>query len=404
VLAALPVFEMLCWLSFCLVFVMLSGFFSGTETGLYCVNNTRLRLAAHRGDPSAVRLQTLLADRAGLLFTTLVGTNIANYLAPVCLTMVFLGSIDAATDTQRAHPAELYTTLALTPIVFIFGEIVPKNIFQRNADRLMSRASSLLHVAHAILRTLGIIGTQRWLSDFVSQRLTSRPASGSLLHSRAEVYHMLRESAAEGALSLTQSSILERLHTLGDIRVGKVMVPVRSVVMLPADATPQQVERNIRRTPYSRMPVYVDSRRRIRGVVHLLDVLTAEPSKTMAELAKPPVELSPGQPVIDALTTLQRECRRMAGDLRGVCFLRAQRQSTVARLCLAATQRGALTRRLALPVGSRLNRDMCRGADATAAATPRQSRSRRSPAWTAARRHGSRRTETCHPADHPGEP
>ncbi len=311
-LATLSAFEMLCWIALCLVFVGLSGFFSGAETGLYCVNNARLRLAADRGESAAVRLQALFEDRAGLLFTTLVGTNIANYLAPVCLTMVFLGSLDTASDLQREHLAELYTTLILTPGVFIFGEIVPKNLFQRNADRLMSRAASLLHGTHAVLRLLGVIGAQRRLSDFVSRRLSDRPTSGSLLHSRTEVYHMLRESAAEGALSLTQSSILERLHTLGDIRVGRVMVPVGRVVMLSLDATPRDAKGTVRRTPYSRMPVYEDSRRRIRGVVHLLDVLTAEPSTRIAELAKPPVELAPDEPVTDALATLQRECRRMA--------------------------------------------------------------------------------------------
>ncbi len=320
-LAALGTFDILCWVTLCVVFVILSGFFSGAETGLYCVHHTRLRLAADRGDRAAVRLQTLLTDRAGLLFSTLVGTNIANYLAPVCLTMVFLGSIDADNDTQREHLAELYTTLILTPGVFIFGEIVPKSLFQRNADLLMSRVSSLLNVTHTALRAIGVIGAQSRLSEFVSHRLVSQPASSSLLHSRAEVYHMLRESVAEGSLSLTQSSILERLHTLGDIRVGKVMVPLGRVIMLPADATPSEVEGSIRQTPYSRLPIYKESRRRIVGTIHLLDVLTAEPSKTMREMARQPVELSPGQPVIEALATLQRECRRMAVvvDYSGRC-------------------------------------------------------------------------------------
>lgn len=320
-LATIPVFEMLCWIASCLVFVVLSGFFSGAETGLYCVNLARLRLAAHGGDAAASRLQTLLADRAGLLFTTLAGTNIANCLAPVCLTMLFLGTVDAANNTQRERLAEFYTTLILTPAVFIFGEIVPKNLFHRNADHLMPRIASLLHATHAAFRAIGVVGAQRRLSDFVARRLGKRPTSGSLLHSRAEIYHMLRESAAEGALSLTQSSILERLHTLGDIPVAQVMVPIGRVTMLSVNDTRRQAEPKIRCTPHSRVPVYDKRPNRVRGVVHLLDVLTAEAHQTMSALAKRPIEISPSQPVIDALRTLQHECRRMAVvvDRSGKC-------------------------------------------------------------------------------------
>jgi len=310
--ASLSQLELYLWPAACLAFVFLSGLFSGSETGLYCINQTKLHLAAHRQDASALRLRKLLEDRTGLLFTTLFGTNLANYLAPLCLTVVFLGSIHAESRADAEHLAELYTTLILTPFVFIFGEIVPKNVFQRNADDLMRRVSRILRVTHIAFAMTGIIWVQRKCSEFVVNRFGSQSVSGRALHSRVDVYQMLREGAAEGALTLTQSTILERIHLVQSISVGRIMVHRSRVAMIRDDAKRADVERILRRTPYSRLPVYRKNRRRISGVVHLLDILTAPPDRPVGAAAKQPVEIPTDMSVVDALSTLQRGSRRMA--------------------------------------------------------------------------------------------
>ncbi len=311
-IATITSFELAVWLAACAAFIALSGLFSGCETGLYCVNQTRLRLAAHRGTPEAKGLQGLFADRAGVLFTTLLGTNLANYLAPACLTVVFLETLSAESSAVREHRAELYTTLILTPVVFIFGEVVPKNLFQRSADQLMHRVSGALRLTHALFKLTGLVWLQRRISEFTIRRLNRQPTSGSALHTRLDIYQMLREGAAEGALSLTQSAILERVHRLESVRVRTVMVPWNRVQMLPAEATRDQIESLIRQSRHSRLPVYRDDRRNIVGVVHIIDVLTSPPEKPLGELMRRPIELDADVQVAGALLTLQRECRRMA--------------------------------------------------------------------------------------------
>jgi len=311
-IAALTHPAMLFWLCLCALFVFLSGMYSGSETGLYCINRLRLQLAAHEKNRPAARLVRLLDDQPGLLFTTLLGTNVANYLAPVCLTVIFLSGITSVSGSEREHLAELYTTSILTPVVFIFGEIVPKNLFQRHADRFMIQVSSFIAATYHTFRLMGITALQRKISNFVMRRLHRSPETGSALHSRISMYQMLREGAAAGALSRTQIFMLERIHNLQRIRVGPVMVPGSKTAILSADATRVEVDRFIRATRYSRMLVYRGSRSRIVGVVHLLDLLTAEPDTPMSRLMSPPVELTPEIPVIDALSVLQRKHRRMA--------------------------------------------------------------------------------------------
>ena len=314
--------QLMLLLAGCLFFVFVSGLFSGSETGLYCLNLTRLRIAANENEPAAVRLQALLRDRSGLLFTTLAGTNLANYLAPICLTVLFLRTLDAVDPAEREHLAELYTTLLLTPFVFIFGEIVPKNLFQRNADRLMNRISWILRASHTLFALTGIIWFQRRFSELALKALKRDPASGSALHSRPDMYQLLREGAADGALTRTQTTILERIGRLKTVRVGSVMVPTKRVVMLASDKTREDAERTIRTARYSRMPVYEKARRRVIGVVHILDVLTAPPGKPVARMIRVPVEIPVDTPVIEALAVLQREFRRMAivTNPRGKCL------------------------------------------------------------------------------------
>ncbi len=321
-IAAMTSYELAFWLSGCVVFVAIFGLFSGSEIGLYCVNQTRLRLAVHRGKPEAVRLQALFADRAGLLFTTLLAQNLANYLAPVCLTIAFLETLATDTAEVRERRAELYTTIILTPVVFVFGEVVPKNLFQRSADQLMHRISGLLRVTHVLFQMTGLVWLQRRISEFMISRLNRTPTSGSALHTRLDIYQMLREGAAEGALSLTQSAILERVHRLESVQVRTVMVPWNQVQMLPADATREQIESLIRQARHSRLPVYRDDRRNIVGVVHIIDVLTSPAGKPLGDMMRRPIELDADIPVRDALLTLQRECRRMAIviDPRGRCL------------------------------------------------------------------------------------
>ena len=288
----------------CAVFVLLSGFFSGAETGLYCIDRLRLRIAAHKGDRSSRLLERLIANQSGLLFVTLVGTNAANYLAPVCATFILL-------ETSLAQRAEFYTTVILTPIVFIFGEIVPKNLFQRHSDRFMPRAAPILAVGFELLRATGIIRLQNRISDFILRRLGKTHGSMSAFQPRAEVYQMLREAAEDGAITQAQSVMLERVRSVRSVRVGSVMVPRSSAVMLPIDATRRQVERTAAQVRHSRLPVYRNGPRDIVGVVHLLDLLTGRPDAGVEEHLIVPLTLRRDEPVGEALSQMRRGRRRM---------------------------------------------------------------------------------------------
>lgn len=327
-LADITVAGLTLWLAACLLAIVLSGIYSGTETGVYSLNTTRLRINAHEGRHSAIRLQRLMRDRTGLLFTSLVGTNIANYLAPFCLTIIFANTLSVQNQVDRERLAELYTTLILTPTVFIFGEIVPKNIFHLNADALMRRFSRFVQWTYFACRVTGLLTIQRTITRVVVGILRRDQGPIGTMPARAEVYHMLRESAAEGTLSVAQSSMVERIHRLNTIRLRDVMVPLKAVVMAEHDQARSDLEPRLARTRYSRMPVYEKNRKYVIGIVHILDILNAEPDAEMKSLARPTSRIDGEASVFEALGTLQTEYGRMAivvnaaGDCVGIATIK----------------------------------------------------------------------------------
>ncbi len=310
------------WLTLCVVCVGLSGLYSGAETGLYCLNRLRLRVAAHGGNRRAKLLQRLLTDQPGQLFTMLIGTNVTDYLASACLTLLFLRWFSLRHDLHQAEGnAEFYTTLILTPAVFIFGEIVPKNLFQQYSDRLMLVVARPLAMSYWLAKWTGLLRAQRWISDIVLRKVAKKAAADYALHPRVDMYHMLREGAAGGALTATQAVMLERIAALQGMQVGAVMVPISAVVTLRADSTLSEARKIVTNTSHSWMPVYRDDRQRLVGVVHFLDVLTGVPELIVEDYLWPSIEVRYETPVTEALSTLQRTRRRMAFvvDAAGRC-------------------------------------------------------------------------------------
>lgn len=322
ILATITWPETILWITLCAICVFFSAVFSGAETGMFSLNMTRMRLAAHQKNASATRLQDVVRDRAAFLFTTLFGTNLANYLAPACLTIIFVQTMSGRPRDEVERLSELYTTLILTPIIFIFGEAVPKNVFNRNADSMMLRFSRLLAFMHRLCEWSGIIFLQRKFSEVAFRGLNPRTRAATAMQTRLDVYQMLREGAAEGALSLTQVSILERIDRLRSLQVISVMVPFHQAVVLPASATRKAAEPLLRASRVSRLPVIGPDKRGVVGVVHVLDLMTAGEDRTVRELMRTPVEITPTTRVIDALSRLQREFRRMAVvvDRNGRCL------------------------------------------------------------------------------------
>ena len=140
--------------------IILAGLFSGAETGLYRLSRLRLRLGVEKKRLSFVILGRCLRDSSGLLLSMLIATNLAYYLTTSIVTYIFL------TKAGTEHSAELFATLLTAPMLFVFSELIPKNIFFYRADSLMPYLSPVLYVFHKVLSWCGIIPVLKFISGF----------------------------------------------------------------------------------------------------------------------------------------------------------------------------------------------------------------------------------------------
>ena len=302
--------------------VALSGLFSGTETGIYCLNRVRLRLHSEQGRRSARRIDALLQRPNDLIITVLIGTTIADYCASVCVAALLLRAV-------TGRQAEIYTALIMTPVIFVFGNAIPKNWFQRGSDRFMYPLSWALERLCQAARLTGAVRILGTLTRLVLRMVDpSGAARREDVLPRAKTLRLLREGAARGGLTAAQSDMIERVMRLSEVRVGRVMIPRQRAAIIREDISRDDFLRIASMAHFSRFPMSRDGENRMRGVVNAYDVLADEQQCPVVEYARVTIELRPEEPVSAALVKMQDARQAMAivvdpsGDCLGVLTIK----------------------------------------------------------------------------------
>jgi len=303
--------------------LFLSGFFSGVETGLYRVNRLRLHLDVQRRDPVGVRLAGVLEDEQGALSVTLIGTNVMNYVITTAVAFLLaerLGLGEANTG--------LYTVMIMTPIVFVFGEVVPKNLFQLYADTLLARSASLLSLSDRLFRMTGVVWALKQLANIISRLTGAYAQRDTAFGSKRRVALLLQEALAGRTLGEEQSDLIDRVCQLSETPLHTVMIPRNRVTVIGTNTNRRTLLRIARRTGHALLPVYESSRRHIVGLAKIDELLQWDDWETVGKRLHPAPTLSPHETVATAISRLQRAGRGMAivtdhgGQMLGVVTLK----------------------------------------------------------------------------------
>ena len=209
--------------------ILFSAVFSGAETGTYRLSRVSLRLGAERKQPLSQFLSNIMKDSHGLVFSLIMGNNLANYFAAWLATYLFLN------HSGSVHLAELYTTIVMTPLLFLFGDIVPKNLFYCKANTLMTALSPGLWAAHKLFTFSGIVAALKWLSNRLNRLFhasidTSRAVDLTQREQAKQIFHETRE---EGLVSDLQKYMMDRLVRIPDLPITSVMIPLSRVQATP---------------------------------------------------------------------------------------------------------------------------------------------------------------------------
>jgi len=248
-----------------LCFLALEAFFSGSETALISVNKMRLKALADRGDRRAELASVLLKRPDRLLGTTLVGTNIA-VAAATTLSSVIVSSL----LTDAAGFASTINTIIMTPIILIFGEIIPKSICRARSNSITLAISPYLRwvsiVLKPVVRSITKISTSFAL--LVSRRSRNRPSSVM-----EELRLLARLSEREGLLRPHQRKMIHSVFDLEHQTVGSAMVPLVDVISVDKNTSLEGFYTTVTETGFSRFPVHEDRVDNIIGIVNVSDVL-----------------------------------------------------------------------------------------------------------------------------------
>jgi len=293
-----------------LVGLRLSAFFSGGETGFYRMSYLRLSIDAHAGDPIARRLLWFSNNPSYFVATTLVGNNVANYL-----TTLAIGLGIACLLTDEPWWAEIVGTLLLSPLIFLWGELLPKNLYYRAPMTLLRRDARWFHVFYRLFYPLsfpliGITKLFEWLSHSENKAM-------ELVLGRSRLVHVLREGHREGLLTETQSRLVNGIMHAAGQPVQRAMTPVNRVLGLSEEASREEIFEHARRYGMSRVPLHApDDPSHWRSYLRVIDLkMTTQP---MASLRQPMPDIDSRSGRLEALLRLREAGtvfgRVIAGD------------------------------------------------------------------------------------------
>ena len=283
-------------------FLFLSAVFSGSETGLYSLSRSRLDVEVRRGARGAGLVRGLTERRATVLITLLIGNNVA--LEFMTLTAEHLFEQAELAAWKR----DALLALVLTPIVFLFGELLPKDLYRRRPHALMRVSAPILvlfrYAFWPLERVLkGLTWALERLLGFGSEEIVRR--SG-----RIELLGALAEGRAAGALEPHAEELARNALKLRTMPVGSAMIPWGRVNTVDAGATDREQRDVVEATKHTRLPVVGSDG--VEGYVHQLGVLQAGEAVPVLDHLRPLSFLAPELPVDRALAHLRTGGRRQA--------------------------------------------------------------------------------------------
>ncbi len=253
-----------------LICLVLSAFYSGSETALVSVNKIRINQLVESNDPKAKIVHRLVASPDRMLALTLVGTNLANILIAQFGDR-FTERVLSMTFPNAKNLQEPIAILWVTTLLLIFGEILPKTIFRVKADNLALRYAYPLRISEYILAPL-IFLVQAFTKLIV--RIIDRGADAPSRDAQREELRLLATMGERtGNLHTDQRRMIHSLLNLQDRTVAQVMVPLVDIVAIEKHTDREAFLQIATESGYSRIPVYEEKIYNIVGIVNLLDVI-----------------------------------------------------------------------------------------------------------------------------------
>src|SRR2546428_9620852 len=278
-------------------------FFSATEMAFIAANRLRLRHLAEEGSSTAALYLEAFRQPERALSTAMIGVTVAHIVAGSAVTWSLLPVLGAW--------APLVATFLLTPVMLVFGEIIPKAIAREWATSLILKLYRPLTWAATLL--VPFVAFANFVVGALLRTFGGRQLDMRAVVSRAEPKALLPIEPGEADVTTHEAQLIDKIFDLGDTTVREVMVPLVEVATLPDTATPRDAIACVLERGFSRIPIYRRRETNIVGVVGVKDLLSRGALvRILDELKRPPYYVPETKRIDDLLREMQRNRTHMA--------------------------------------------------------------------------------------------
>ena len=252
--------------------IILSAFFSGSETSLTSASKPRMHNLARTGKKNAKIFEELFRNKEMLICTILFANNLVNILASAIATKILI----ELTNNEGV----LYATIIMTLMILIFGELIPKTLALSKADQFALKIAPFMKVLVYILYPLTVT------LNFVATSILKIFGVNYLNFKKEEVSEK-REEELRGAIDLhgedsskDEKNMLKSILDLDDITVGSIMIPRKDIFSLSSNTKYNELITKLNNSPHSRIPIWEKNPENIIGIFHirkLIEIKVDEP-------------------------------------------------------------------------------------------------------------------------------
>ena len=285
--------------------VIMSAYFSATETAFSSLNKTRLKAFEEKGDKRAKLALKLSDNYDKLISTILVGNNIVNIALATVGTLFFARHVLKGQEDMAAT----VSTVVITVVVLIFGEVTPKSIAKDCPEKFAMFSAPLIRIFIWVLAPINFIFTL-W------KKLISKvfKLEGNTKMSQEELVLLVEEVEQDGTLDTDEGELIRNAIEFGEQEAEDILIHRVDIVAIDVEEDKEEIAKIFYKTKFSRLVVFEETIDNVVGIIHLKDFFTSEgiTKKSIKEIMTKPPFIQKSEKLNDLLKILQKSKSHIA--------------------------------------------------------------------------------------------
>lgn len=279
--------------------IILSAFFSSSETALTSVNVFKIRQMEKNGVEKAPLVKKLVDNIGSVLTTILIGNNIINIVTTTVATIFF-------TEVMGPKGAVI-SPIILTIVVLIFGEVTPKNIAAANSEKLALAVARPIRFLDIILKPINFVLGK--ITGAITKSFIGEEESSNLV-TEEDLKTIVDVSEEQGVINNEESEMINNVFEFGNSYVADIMTARTNMEAISVESTPEELNDMLKETNHSRIPVYGKNIDNIVGILHMKDIVSNiadGKDLVLEELIRPAYYVYDNMHIFDLFTNMRGE-------------------------------------------------------------------------------------------------